>query len=122
MERNKNLRDIDLTHEEAVDYGRRGGVASGEARRKKRLYRDIIAKLGEEEFVKVAMPDASERRMSFTEAECLALHRRAIKGDVKAIRLLMEISGELKQTVELEGAQVILLPEGELKTFEKLKK
>lgn len=121
MERNENLRDIELTHEEAVEYGRKGGKASVEARRKKKLYREIFESLSEET-VRVTMPDASERRMTFAEAECLALHRRAIKGDTRAMQLILELTGELKQTLEVQGTPVVLLADDELKTIERLKK
>lgn len=41
MANTQNLRKIELSHDEAVENGRKGGIASGEARRKKKSMREL---------------------------------------------------------------------------------
>lgn len=48
---------IQLTHEQAVEYGRKGGLASGKARQRNRLIKDtynLVAKLTKEQILEIA--------------------------------------------------------------------
>lgn len=47
----KNLRPIELSHDEAVANGRKGGIASGKARKGNRIIKDaILEQLDDERF------------------------------------------------------------------------
>lgn len=48
---------IQLTHEQAVEYGRKGGLASGKVRQRNRLIKDtynLVAKLSQEQILEIA--------------------------------------------------------------------
>lgn len=54
---NENLRPIKLTHEQAVEYGRKGGLASGKVRKAKREFKNnvlLLDKLASEQVIELA--------------------------------------------------------------------
>ena len=100
----------DQDHDKCVANGHKGGIASGIARRERRRFSDVLAALSE-----VAMRDADGKvennpytgePMTVQEAVVVSLLRRAIIGDVTAIRTIMECFGELKNVQDVNvGAQ-----------------
>lgn len=107
MANEQNLRPFtsDQSHEEAVRNGRKGGIRSGEARRERRLLRDLAQMILDEE-----VTDTSGRQMTRGEAALRVQARRAIiDGDVKALAFLRDTAGQAPvQQVEvgtLEGEQ-----------------
>ena len=97
-----------LTHEEAVKNGKKGGDASGESRTKAKTAREIVEMLDELEvkggnrnmLAELGVPDDMLTQQTLRIA---ALHKKAMLGDVAAVRLLLEIKGEAPSTaVKLE--------------------
>lgn len=98
----------DQDHDKCVANGHKGGIASGIARRERRRFSDVLAALSV-----VAMRDDkgnieknpyTGEEMSVQEAVVVSLLRRAIFGDVTAIRTIMECFGELKNVQDLNVA------------------
>lgn len=98
----------DQDHAQCVANGHKGGIASGIARRERRRFSDVLAVLSE-----VAMKDADGNvqnnpytgtPMTVQEAVVVSLLRRAIIGDVTAIRTIMECFGELKNVQDVNVA------------------
>lgn len=92
---NENLKPMsERTAEERRELTRRGGIASGQARREKKTIRQRLALLMEE-------PAAGENETNGDKVAA-ALMKKAAAGDLKAIRLIGEYMGEFTQRVELE--------------------
>lgn len=100
---------------EARENSRKGGIASGEARRKKRDLKLAMQALLE--------ADVKDKRtgetMSGAEAIALAQYRKALKGDAKAFELIRDTSGqkpvEKVEQVNIDGEYVDKI--NELKAF-----
>lgn len=99
MEGKDNLRIP--SSEEAREYGRKGGIASGEARRKRKAMRDDLQALldSEQEF-----NDGKVRRVQ--EGIVHKLVAAAMKGDLKAIEQVAKLMGEYEQKIKLDGTLV----------------
>lgn len=83
---------VKITKETAYDNGKKGGVASGEARRKRKTLKDTLLLLLEE----------GDTQNNMT----LALIEKALAGDVKAFEVVRDTIGEKpteKQNLELKG-------------------
>lgn len=80
--------------EEARQRGKKGGIASGEARRKKKQLRDTLLTLLDTK-VPIKRPDGSKEDVDAREAISLALIRAALAGDVKAFVTIRDTIGEL---------------------------
>ena len=88
------------TPEERAENGRRGGIASGAARREKRRTLDMIEAWLEQR-------SADDVSISNEDAYILAVIRRGIKtGDPALLELLAKLRGELvqKSEIDLNGA------------------
>jgi hypothetical protein len=79
-----------LTSSEAREIGRIGGIKSGEARRKKR---DMKAELLL--ILDVPIKDKKGHKVPPRRAISLTLLKKALDGDLKTIKLILEIIGEL---------------------------
>ena len=102
MVNEENLVSIgDQTTEKQRDITRKGGIASGKAKRMRKLIREAI-----EEFLamkapdavknafKSAFPDMDMAELTNTEAMTLAQLQKAIKGDAKAFELVRDTGGQ----------------------------
>lgn len=69
-----------LTEEEQKELARKGGIASGEARRRKRLLKD--------ELIALLETNDNQEKMS------IALIEKAISGDVQAFNTIRDTIGE----------------------------
>ena len=87
-----------LSPKEAREQGRKGGIASGKARREKKQLRELAQMILEEE-----VTDDSGRTLSRGEAALRVQARKAIlDGDVKALAFLRDTAGQMPvQQVEL---------------------
>lgn len=96
-----NLRDIStLTTEEQREFARKGGIASGKARREKKQMQQVMETLlnlplrdevvGELK----TLADAKKVNVTAVEAVCLSMIRSAIKGNVRAAEFVKETSEE----------------------------
>lgn len=101
MANEQNLRPCEykLSQEEA----KKGGIASGKARRQKKAMKDIVelvlqmplqeGKKTSVESIK-SLASAGGKNISVQEALVLKLTQKALKGDIKALRLLLEMAGQ----------------------------
>lgn len=78
-----------LTESEQRKIASKGGKASGEARRRKKLLRECLEELLEKE-----MKDKSGNTVSGAEALAVKLFKKAMDGDVKAFEVLRDTSGQ----------------------------
>ena len=87
----QNLRPFtsDQSHEEAVQNGAKGGIASGEARRKKRDIRRALEALLEKDYF-------VEEYGTLSGAEAIAVKQmeRALDGDTKAFEVVRDSAGQ----------------------------
>ncbi len=95
----KNLKPV-RTKEEARERGRKGGIASGEARRRKRTMKNAAKFLLD---MPVASDNISEtmKKMGFEEedltnqmAVLVSVFRKAMEGNVKAAEFLRDTAGQ----------------------------
>ena len=90
---NDNLKPFQSA-DEAREKGRRGGIASGETRRRKRSMREWAETLGEC-LMTLKLPDGSRVDADINAAVVLKQMEKAInKGDTNAATFLMRLRGE----------------------------
>lgn len=115
MANDENLKHGEATQfrsgEQAAAAGSKGGIASGEARRRKRTLREIAEMLADKT-IDVPMPNGSTENMSYEVAMIHGQYQRAItKGDTKAAKFLATLLGEFVEKHEVEAkGDVVLLP------------
>lgn len=87
--------------EEAKKNGVKGGIASGEARRKKKTMRElavIVNSLPLSENNKKQLPTGiKEDEMTFQMGFIIKVYQQALKGDTKAMKLWVELSNTLDE-------------------------
>lgn len=94
----KNLKKIQST-EEAREKGRKGGIKSGETRRRKKSVKEcikIFAELKPNENVIKQLKNVgiSEDNANYLMAMVVGVSQRAMKGDPKAFKMINEFLGE----------------------------
>lgn len=94
MANEQNLRPSE--YKLSVEEAKKGGKASGEARRRKRDIRLALEALLEKDFT-----DKHGQTMTGTEAIALKLMEKAMKGDTKAFEIIRDSVGQ-KPTEKLE--------------------
>lgn len=105
---NHNLRTTaSLTKKERTELSRKAGEASGVARRENKILRELLLSKSE-----LPMPTKQgEPAMTYGEAIALQVVEQAAAGNLKAIRLYAELTGQLTQRVELDTTPpIIILP------------
>lgn len=97
----KNLIPIDhRSTSEAREIGRKGGIASGKSRREKKSRRDWAAIIGA---LPIAVLDPHGKTLKGADLDAaivMAQYRKAVKGDTKAARFILDLQGDLVQKVE----------------------
>lgn len=79
-----------------------GGIASGEARRRrKQLREDLLAML--DEVVEFKTKDGQSVKATVQAGVARKLIKQAIEGNLKAIELMAKLSGEFEQKVKVEA-------------------
>lgn len=104
----------EMSHEELSEAGRRGGIASAEARRKKKAMKEIISavlsmplKYGKHNDVEDIKNFAAlkGKNISVEEAMLIAQIQKAMKGDTAAAIFVRDTLGEKPSTaVDVNGA------------------
>lgn len=84
MANENNLNPV-RSENEAREKGKKGGIASGEARRKKKTIRETL-----EMMLSGKMPDGATRQ----DAIVVALMEKALSGDVRAFEAIRDSIGE----------------------------
>ena len=100
----------DQSREKAVANGRKGGIASGEAKRKKRTMREIAEMVATMELKDPKMLAALHAAgfqdpITNDDAAFFGLIRKAQTGDPSAMKLLAEMRGQYSTRVEVEPVQ-----------------
>jgi hypothetical protein len=111
------------TPEERKAIARAGGIASGEARRRKRAWRECAEIIGEWD-IAMPLPGGVTKEMTYNMAAILKQYQKAItKGDTNAAKFIAKLLGEYteKHEVEAKGA-VIFLPKDEIEGIQELAK
>lgn len=100
---NQNLiPTTELTENERRELARKGGIASGEARRRrKQLREDLLAMLDEE--VEFKTKDGQTVKATVQAGVARKLIKQASEGNLKAIELMAKLTGEFENRVKLEG-------------------
>lgn len=91
MANEENLRTP--TSEEAREIGRKGGIASGQARREQKTMREWARVFGAIP-VKVKTPDGNETDTTTLGSIVAAQMAKATRGDTKAAKFVSELLGE----------------------------
>ena len=106
---------------EARELGRKGGIASGESRRRQRTLREL-AQIISEKKVNMPMPDGSTEEMTYDAALIQSMYQRAVaKGDTKAATFIAKVLGEIEDKHVVEGnGTVIFLPKEEIDQMDKV--
>lgn len=107
---NENLRKINLTHDEATRNGKKGGEASGKARRKKKQMKDMFEYILQldvtDEKLRKQMEEMgiADEQMTINALTCYAMVRKAIEGDPKAAEFIATMTGQKPQNkLEVKG-------------------
>lgn len=113
MANEQNLRPFtsDQNREEAAKNGKKGGVASGKARRDKKVIHDCLLYLIQKGHV-----DKNGKKYTGAELVSSALFKKAIKGDLKAIEMVIEMvepKGSQSETEDLDAIEEELFGGGD---------
>ena len=84
---------------EATKNGRKGGIASGEARREKRKWREMLEDLLQTP-IDIKLPDGDMKRVTMNDAILLGQIKAAAAGKTDAAKFLAQLKGELVEKVE----------------------
>lgn len=111
MANEQNLVSLaDRTTSEKREIGKKGGIASGEARRAKRDFREsMMAALAE---MVDRRDDKGEviAKISAQDAICLKQIAKALKGDTTAAKFCVEVSTEKQKQQYLGGFKFVVEP------------
>ena len=88
----ENLKTRELTNEEATEMGRKGGIASGKARREKKTMKELLKTMLEEE-AKINV-EGVPKGMTYKELATLGLIKGSIYGNSQNYKTIMETIGE----------------------------
>ena len=87
-----------LSPSEARKQGRKGGKASGEARRRRKAFADAFNTLLQREFT-----DHNGNKMQGVEAIAAKTFKAALDGDLKAMQIIRDTVGEMPmQRIEID--------------------
>ena len=93
MANEENLKPVQSTNE-ARERGRKGGIASGEARRNKKTMKEMLDYLLEKEIEN----SRTGEKVTYREAILTSAIKKAIKGDIKASQFIRDTAGEMPAT------------------------
>ncbi|MBR0331324.1 MAG: hypothetical protein IIX12_06990 [Alistipes sp.] len=92
----------ELTETERRELARKGGIASGEARRRrKQLREDLLAMLDEE--VEFKTKDGQSVKATVQAGVARKLIKQASEGNLKAIELMAKLTGDFEQRLKVEA-------------------
>ena len=98
----------------AVESGRKGGIASGKAKREKRTWRQIAETIGQMQLhnkkqiqsVKDFLGELTGEA-THDDAVIASAYEQAATGNVNAMRFIADLKGEITQKIELKTEQPI---------------
>lgn len=100
---------VPLTTEKAREIGRLGGIASGEAKRRKKTIRELAAIMGDTEIqdekskAVLAKMGVDAENMSYNASIVAVIIKQALKGNTKNIDQWLELMGEKRTAIEFNG-------------------
>lgn len=108
-----------MTPEERAEYGRQGGIKSGETKRRKKAMKETLevllsmpmknGKVSDVESIK-NFAALKGKNINVQEAMIIAMIQRAMKGDVKAAEWLRDTSGQKPtENMNVVGAVPVVL-------------
>ena len=113
MAHNNNSQNlVPLTSEKAREIGKLGGIASGEAKRKKKTLKELGDMIGgldiKDEKVRGLLANAGikDEDMVRDAGMMFTLAIKAGKGDTRSAELIAKIRGQLKEQQSIEVAEV----------------
>lgn len=98
---------------EARENGRKGGIASGAARRRKRALKDAVdlflslPATDTDTFNKLSKIGVDLADIDNQMAMICGLHTSAVRGDAKAAKVLVDILGEKAGNTDDEGVKIV---------------
>lgn len=108
-----------MTPEERREYGRQGGIKSGETKRRKKAMKETLEVLLSMPMKNGKISDIEEiknfaglrgKNISVQEALVISMIQKAMKGDVKAAEFLRDTSGQKPtDTMTLEVEPVVIV-------------
>jgi len=123
MANEQNLRPIELSHEEAVKNGRKGGLKSGESKREAKQMKEIIETLLSMKIKKGTLNDIDKfadlealkgKNLSVKDTMALNLVLKAVKNaDPKTVELVLKLIGEMPKDELDMNLQVPVIFDGE---------
>ena len=116
MANEQNLRpgEYKLTLEEQ----KKGGIASGEARRNKKTMREWAEMFGSVP-VDIKLPDGTTTRTTTLGNIVAAQMAKATKGDTKAAKFVAELLGEVVKNVNVNGINPLVISDAEAAAIDK---
>lgn len=106
MANNKNLKPI-TSAEQARELGRKGGRASAQARKDRKLLADICNMIGSMPCKKSLTKGLPDDERTNDASVVMAMYKAARNGDSKAAAWIRDTKGESKLQVELQKAEPI---------------
>lgn len=100
---------VPLTTDKAREIGRLGGIASGEAKRRKKTIRELAAIMGDTEIqdekskAVLAKMGVDAANMSYNASIVAVIIKQALKGNTKNIDQWLELMGEKRTAIDLNG-------------------
>jgi hypothetical protein len=102
MANNQNLRPIKLTHEQATEFGKKGGKASVKAKRKKQTFESLAKMMlnhnlpeDKKELLKEIMPEIDIEEMTYRSAMLAKQIEKAFNGDLNSFCAVRDTAGEM---------------------------
>lgn len=94
-----------LTSQEAREIGRKGGIASGEARRKKATMKKTL------EMLLDTIPNIKENKdkKTFRELSTEGLMIGAVQGKAENYKLIMQVLGEMEESKEIPNVEIKII-------------
>ncbi len=91
MANQQNLKPFtsEQSHEEAVQNGKKGGIASGVSKRNKKMLKECLEELLEKEIV-----DTNGELNTGAGAMAVAVFKKALEGDLKAFEVVRDTAGQ----------------------------
>lgn len=114
----------ELTKEQRRSMGRKGGIASGESRRRKAKIKEAVAfalkaKATDQDAIKIMREQGIEDKdMTNAMAIAVTIVSKAVKGDIAAVKRLQTFTGELAMSEQERAEHQIKLKELEIKKLE----
>ena len=91
---------IPITKENAKEMGRKAGIQSGIAKRKKKAFKELAKEmlelsLKDGKLDKITSMDVKGKNLTVKEVMLIAQFKKALKGDENALRMIMALSDEI---------------------------